>query len=94
MNSGIDLGNFLLLYTFYMLIFVFLNSINRIFKFFWNNIYDNQKRFQLELKITLIFIKKWFYTEFKERYYIYFGGYITNIKIMIKIRIKFFQFLF
>ena len=49
-----------------MLIFVFLNSINEIFNIFWNNIYDHQKRFQLELKITLIFIKKWFYAEFKE----------------------------
>ena len=66
MNSEIDLGNFQLLYTFYMLIFVFLNSINEIFNIFWNNIYDHQKRFQLELKITLIFIKKWFYVEFKE----------------------------
>ena len=44
----------------------YLNSINKIFNFFWNNIYDHQKRFQLELKITLIFIKKWFYAEFKE----------------------------
>ena len=66
MNSEINLGNFQLLYTFYMLIFVFLNSINEIFNIFWNNIYDHQKRFQLELKITLIFIKKWFYAEFKE----------------------------
>ena len=43
----------------------YLNSINKIFNFFWNNIYDHQKRFQLELKITLIFIKNGFMLNLK-----------------------------